>query len=72
MHFAVPMGTVVHQLIPIVDQKGEAIKPKKGESSLDCYTRKMLADLSLKDEEVKVAKGGMGGKGKSNLIRKHK
>ena len=57
------MGTMVHELTPIVDENGQPLKPKKGESTLDYFNRKLLADLSTKDEEVRVARGGKGGKG---------
>jgi GTPase involved in cell partitioning and DNA repair len=61
----------VHELVPILDEKGELIKQKKGESTLDCYNRYTIADLSTRDQEVQVAKGGKGGKGSASLIRQH-
>lgn len=59
-----PIGTTVFELKPkpLEDIPQKADRPKRY-SSLDNFKREFLADLSQHNDEVRVVRGGRGGKG---------
>lgn len=66
------MGTVVYELIKKTPEQLAAtpINPKH-KTALDYYKREFIADLANKNDEVRVVRGGRGGKGNmhDNMIK---
>ena len=63
VHISVPVGTCVFELKPVDNPETIEKLRQKGQSTLANFKRFFLADLSTKGDQVKVTKGGAGGKG---------
>lgn len=71
LHYSVPIGSVIYELTPITDETGSMVKAKKGQSTLENYSQKFIADLCKEGDEVRIVRGGSGGIGSLNFTRQY-